>query len=41
MWQEEAAQRVTEQEALAARQLQACRTRLAALTGAPQPPVPR
>jgi hypothetical protein len=32
---------VTEQEALASRQLQACRTRLAALTGAAQPPVSR
>lgn len=38
VFQEEAVQRVQDQEALAARQLQACNGRLATLTGAPQPP---
>ncbi len=37
--QEDACQRARDQQALAARQLQACRGRLATLNGAPQPPV--
>lgn len=37
--QEDACQRARDQQALAARQLQACRSRLATLNGAPQPPV--